>query len=88
MVVLSKRKSISVKELSEKILNNEQIFILDVRSKESFEDWKIEGKSVHIINMPYSELKEDVNSIISDLSKKWKIMSYVLRGDPPKLLLR
>lgn len=38
-------KGISAQELNEKILNKEQVFILDVRNETDFNDWKVEGSS-------------------------------------------
>lgn len=35
---------ITAKELAQKIVKNERIFILDVRNKEEFDNWKIEGE--------------------------------------------
>lgn len=37
-------KTITVKELTRKILDHEETFILDVRNTDDFDDWKIEGK--------------------------------------------
>jgi len=47
-------KTITVKELARKVLNHEGLFILDARNTDDFDDWKIEGKSIEIINTPGS----------------------------------
>lgn len=44
---------ISPKEVTEKILRKESFFILDVRNKVAFSDWKIEGSRVEHLNVPF-----------------------------------
>jgi len=77
---LSSVNSISVKELTKKILNHERLFILDVRNTGDFDDWKIEGESVHIINMPYFELMESIDPIANDLPKNEDIYVVCAKG--------
>ncbi|MFB5663550.1 MBL fold metallo-hydrolase [Alteribacillus sp. HJP-4] len=55
------------KELAEKVMNQKDLFILDVRNEEDFTDWKVEGKSVEIINKPYFDLLDGVEEIIDAL---------------------
>lgn len=62
-------KSISAKEMTRKVINHERLFILDVRNESDFDDWKIEGEDVHIINKPYFELLEGLDPIIEKLPK-------------------
>lgn len=50
----------TAKEVTRKVLNNEELFILDVRNDSDFNDWKIEGQSVEIINIPYFDLLDGV----------------------------
>ena len=59
-------KSISPKKVAHQVFQNEPIYVLDVRSKEEAEDWKIEGDHVQFINIPFKELS---NSDASDLKK-------------------
>jgi hypothetical protein len=35
-----------------------------MRNTGDFDDWKIEGKNVHIINAPYIDLLDGVESIL------------------------
>lgn len=55
------------KEVTKKILNNEPLFILDVRNEDAFADWKIEGASVKHKNIPYFDLMEGVEEILVDI---------------------
>jgi glyoxylase-like metal-dependent hydrolase (beta-lactamase superfamily II) len=54
-------------DLAKKVLNDEPIFILDVRNESDFSDWKIEGKLVQAINVPYFELLDGVESVLSKI---------------------
>ena len=65
---------ITAKELSEKIINQEEVFILDVRNTGDFDDWKIEGKKVTIINKPYFNLMDGVEEILEELPKGQEII--------------
>ena len=73
-------KTITVKELTRKILDHEETFILDVRNTDDFDDWKIEGKNVHIINAPYFDLLEGVKSIQDKLPKDQEIFVVCAKG--------
>ncbi len=69
-------KSISVKNLARKVIEKERLFILDVRNTSDFDDWKIEGDNVDIINKPYFDLMEGIDSIMEELPKEQPI--YVI----------
>ncbi|WP_407644117.1 MBL fold metallo-hydrolase [Filobacillus milosensis] len=66
---MSEVKNIPVKELAKKIFNGEEIFILDVRGTDAFDDWKVEGKNVDVRNQPFSEFKDDLNALEVDVPK-------------------
>ncbi|WP_110927671.1 MBL fold metallo-hydrolase [Bacillus massiliglaciei] len=55
------------KELAKKVLNQEQLFILDVRNYSDFQDWKIEGQNFQYLNIPYFELIDGVDDIVEDI---------------------
>jgi rhodanese-related sulfurtransferase len=55
----------------ERLLRNEPLFILDVRNRDEFERWRVEGpRSVTMLNVPYFELldlegeEEDVTEAV------------------------
>jgi glyoxylase-like metal-dependent hydrolase (beta-lactamase superfamily II) len=50
------------------------LFILDVRNESEFNDWRIEGPQVEVINKPYFELLEGVDPIIDKLPKNQQIL--------------
>jgi len=73
-------KSIDVKELTRKILNGDRIFILDVRNTGDFDDWKIEGENVEVINKPYFELIDDIEPIMNLLPEGEAIYVTCAKG--------
>lgn len=60
-------QGMSAAELAKKVLNNEPIFILDVRNESDFHDWKIEGKNVHVLNKPYFDLIDGVEAVLDQI---------------------
>ncbi|WP_175640673.1 MBL fold metallo-hydrolase [Metabacillus schmidteae] len=73
-------KTITVKELAKKVINHEDVFIIDARNTDDFDDWKIEGKNVEIMNAPYFELLEGVDSIVDKLPKSKGIYVVCAKG--------
>lgn len=55
------------KEVTKKVFNNEELFILDVRNESDFNDWKIEGENFDYLNIPYFELLDGVEEIIEKI---------------------
>lgn len=67
-------KTLTPSELTKKIINKEQFFILDVRNTGDFDDWKIEGEGVEIINIPYFDLLDGVDDVIDKLPKNQEVV--------------
>ncbi|MCY7707642.1 MBL fold metallo-hydrolase [Bacillus safensis] len=57
-------KAMTAEQLTKKIINKAPIFLLDVRNESDVQDWKIEGKAVDYINVPYFELLDGVEDMI------------------------
>lgn len=51
-------------QVAKKVINNEELFILDVRNADAFEDWKIDGHKFEYLNIPYFELLDGVEDIL------------------------
>jgi len=64
----------TVDQLAKKVLSNERLFILDVRNQDVFKDWKVEGKSIEIVNKPYVDLIEGVEDIVGELPQSEAIV--------------
>ncbi|MGE7952870.1 MBL fold metallo-hydrolase [Lysinibacillus xylanilyticus] len=54
----------SAAQVAKKVINNEELFILDVRNADAFEDWKIDGRKFEYLNIPYFELLDGVEDIL------------------------
>ncbi len=54
---------ITAQEISEKVLNKDNLFVLDVRNETDFNDWKIEGENFEYLNVPYFELIDGIEPI-------------------------
>jgi glyoxylase-like metal-dependent hydrolase (beta-lactamase superfamily II) len=57
----------NAKQTARKIFNHEELFILDVRNETDFADWRIEGQSVEIINIPYFDLIDGVDRALDQI---------------------
>lgn len=57
----------SAKEVAQLVLEGKELFILDVRNETDFADWKIEGRSVQIINIPYFDLIDGVDPALEQI---------------------
>ncbi|WP_191559408.1 MBL fold metallo-hydrolase [Metabacillus idriensis] len=55
------------KEVTKKVINKEELFILVVRNQSDFQDWKIEGENFKYLNVPYFELLDGVEGIIEKI---------------------
>jgi glyoxylase-like metal-dependent hydrolase (beta-lactamase superfamily II) len=77
-------KSISVGELAKKVINNESAFIIDVRKTGDFDDWKIEGKSIEVMNTPYSDLVDGLDPLVEHLPKSEPIYVICAKGNSSK----
>ncbi|MHA6252352.1 MBL fold metallo-hydrolase [Oceanobacillus sp. CAU 1775] len=61
-------------QIARKVINNEALFILDVRNQDAFHDWKIEGANFEYLNIPYFELLDGVEDIITQLPTDKEIL--------------
>lgn len=66
--------AMSAKKVTEKVLNKEKLFILDVRNHEEYKDWKIEGVNFEYLNVPYFELLDGIESIQDTLPTDKEIL--------------
>lgn len=60
-------KSMNSKEVTKKVFNKEELFILDVRNEGDFQDWKIEGENFSYLNIPYFDLLDGVEDILEKI---------------------
>lgn len=67
-------KALTAKEVTDKVLNKENLFLLDVRNESDFNDWKIEGENFEYVNMPYFELIDGIEPIQDKLPADREIL--------------
>ena len=54
-------------DVARKVIDNKELFILDVRNADAFEDWKIEGHKFEYFNIPYFDLLDGVEEILDQI---------------------
>lgn len=60
-------KAMNSKDVTKKVFNKEELFVLDVRNTDDFQDWKIEGENFQYLNIPYFELLDGVEEILDQI---------------------
>ncbi len=72
--------NLTSKEVTKKVFNKEQLFILDVRNVNNFTDWKIEGENFDYLNAPYIELKDGVEGILDKIPTDKDVLVVCAKG--------
>ncbi|WP_134704418.1 MBL fold metallo-hydrolase [Ammoniphilus sp. YIM 78166] len=72
--VATQLKPMTAAEVTKMVLNKEELFILDVREQTQFSDWRIEGESIDIINIPYFDLLDGVDPALDKIPNGKKIL--------------
>lgn len=84
---MSAVKTITVEELHQQLEQGEQVFILDVRNEEDFNDWKIEGKNVQHLNIPYYHFLEEDDSIFQDIPTDKEVIVVCAKGGASEFIV-
>lgn len=71
---------VTSKELAEKILGNEEVFLLDIRKEEDYSDWSIQGRNVRSMNIPYKQLENETEEIKEQLPTDRNVYVVCARG--------
>ena len=72
---------VTSRELHRRIDAGESVCLLDVRSPEAFRDWKIEGRNLQQVNIPYTVFLEGDDSICRDLPQDAEIVIVCNKGN-------
>lgn len=72
--------SITAQQLHAVMNSGQEAFILDVRNKDEFSSWKIEGHTTKSINVPYFNFLEEDESNYNDLPKDRDIVVVCAKG--------
>ncbi|MGD7045886.1 MBL fold metallo-hydrolase [Jeotgalibacillus proteolyticus] len=67
-------KPMTAKQLAQKVIRKEPIFLLDVRNYDSFADWKVEGENVQSMNIPYFDLLDGVEDVLKELPEDREVV--------------
>lgn len=79
-------RTISAQELHRKMENGESLFILDVRNPEEYRDWKIEGRRVQSINIPYFDFLDEDEGVYENLPKDTEIIVVCAKGGAARMV--
>ncbi|MEN1967239.1 MBL fold metallo-hydrolase [Lentibacillus sp. N15] len=79
-------KTISTKELAQKIVNQENTFILDVRNTDEFDNWKIEGRNMEVLNEPYFNLLDGIDPVADKLRKDQEMIVVCAKGGSSEMI--
>ncbi|HBI02399.1 MAG TPA: hypothetical protein DDY49_00020 [Paenibacillaceae bacterium] len=84
---MSTIKTITAAELHQQLEKGEHLFILDVRNEEDFNDWKIEGKNVQFLNIPYYNFLEEDESIYIDIPSDKEVIVVCAKGGASEFIV-
>lgn len=73
-------KAIKANEIAKKVINKEEAFILDVRNTDAFDDWRIEGENIEVMNKPCFELLDGVEVVLDKIPKEDVIVVCAKEG--------
>ncbi|OYD07122.1 MBL fold metallo-hydrolase [Paludifilum halophilum] len=73
-------KTITAEELRDKTDNRDDILILDVRNPEDYAYWKIEGKTVRTLNIPYFDFLDNKKAGEPYLPKESEVIIVCAKG--------
>ena len=67
-------RPMTAERIAKMVVEDESLFILDVRSEEAYEDWNIEGLRTDSRNVPYATFQEAIDETIDQLPKDRPIL--------------
>ncbi|WP_058305911.1 MBL fold metallo-hydrolase [Gracilibacillus massiliensis] len=71
---------VTTSDIAQKVIDKESMYLLDVRNESDFEEWKIEGEAFEYKNVPFSEIKEDVEPLAKELPNDKDIIVACAKG--------
>jgi len=73
-------------EVARKVIENQSLFILDVRNTDAYEDWRIEGHSFEYLNVPYFDLLDGVDEILPKLPTDQDVLVVCAKEGSSKMV--
>lgn len=77
---------ITTSELAKKVVNHEETLILDVRNTVEFDNWKIEGGKVEVINEPYFNLLDGIEPVAGKINKDSEVIVVCAKGGSSQMV--
>ncbi|MUV37801.1 uncharacterized protein JNUCC1_01607 [Lentibacillus sp. JNUCC-1] len=71
---------ITAKELAQKILADENVFLLDIRGEDDYNDWSIQGRNVTSMNIPFKQLENETETVEKQRPDNQTIYVVCARG--------
>ncbi len=75
---------INAKELHDKIVKG--VVILDVRNSDDYQEWKIEGKNLTSLNIPYFDFLDENEEVFQQLPKDEEIVVICAKGGSAQMV--
>jgi glyoxylase-like metal-dependent hydrolase (beta-lactamase superfamily II)/rhodanese-related sulfurtransferase len=73
--------------LKARIDRGEDVFVLDVRARETHEEWHLDGENLDVLNYPYFELLEEIpTDLIRALPEDRRITTLCAKGETSELI--
>lgn len=80
-------ESITPERLKERMDHDQEVFILDVRSGDNFDEWHIKDENVEIVNYPYFQLLDGIpQDLLTDLPDDQKITVLCAKGGSSEMV--
>ncbi|SFA89632.1 MULTISPECIES: MBL fold metallo-hydrolase [unclassified Bacillus (in: firmicutes)] len=61
-------------EVAKRVINKADLFVLDVRNENDFQDWKIESENFQYVNIPYFDLLDGVEEILGQIPTEKEVL--------------
>lgn len=78
---------LTVEQLHDKMNSGAGVFILDVRNESDYNDWKVEGKKVKSVNVPYFNFLEEDENNYRELPKDQEIVVVCAKGGSSEFIV-
>lgn len=79
-------KSVTAGDIFDKIMNEENFFLLDVRNESEFNDWKIESQNIEYLNIPYFELIDGLDPIMDKIPRDEEVIVVCAKEGSSKMI--
>jgi glyoxylase-like metal-dependent hydrolase (beta-lactamase superfamily II) len=67
-------KAWKASEVAQRVVNKNDLFILDVRNEDAYKDWKIESDSFQYLNIPYFDLLDGVEEVMKEIPQNKEVL--------------